>query len=163
MAAKPIVYKVKSNEFEFTFTKEEVEALDMVNKLPVHFNLIKDHRSVNAMLVEADRTFKHQTIEVDGESYKVEIKDELDQQMEALGFDIIPEKHIKELKAPMPGQVLEISVAEGQEVAEGEKILILVAMKMENSIMIHSKGVIKRIAVTTGQAVDKGQVLVELE
>ena len=63
----------------------------------------------------------------------------------------------------MPGLVLEIAVTEGQEVKEGDKILILEAMKMENSILIHTNAKIKRIAVSAGQAVDKGQVLVELE
>ena len=63
----------------------------------------------------------------------------------------------------MPGLVLEISVTEGQEVGEGEKILILSAMKMENSILIHTRATIKKIIVSAGQAVEKGQVLVELE
>lgn len=163
MSDKSILYHVKSNEFEFTFTKEEVEAADVVRRSPVDFNLIKDLRSVNAKLLEADHTFKHQTIEVEGENYTVEIKDELELQLETMGFNEVSNKHIKEIKAPMPGQVLEISVVEGQEVAADEKILILVAMKMENSILVHTKGVIKRVAVIMGQAVEKGQVLVELE
>jgi biotin carboxyl carrier protein len=62
----------------------------------------------------------------------------------------------------MPGQVLQIAVTEGQQVQEGDTILILVAMKMENSIRINTDATIKRIAVNPGQAVDKGQVLVEL-
>jgi len=163
MAEKSIIYKVKSNEFEFSFTREEVKAADLVKKSPVSYHLIKDHRSINAILVEADNGFKHQTIEVEGERYNVEIKDELDQRLETMGFDKVSSRHIKEIKAPMPGQVLEISVVEGQEVGEGDKILILVAMKMENSILVQTKGVINRIEVTTGQAVEKGQVLVVLE
>ena len=94
---------------------------------------------------------------------KLVIKDELDQRLDRMGFSSTSTKHIKEIKAPMPGLVLEVAVKEGQEVKEGERILILEAMKMENSIMIHTTAIIKRIAVTPGQAVDKGQVLVELE
>jgi biotin carboxyl carrier protein len=71
-------------------------------------------------------------------------------------------KQIKEIKAPMPGMVLEIAVVPGQEVAAGDRILILEAMKMENSILMHAPGVIKQVLVRKGQAVDKGQVLVEL-
>mgnify|MGYP001792417801 CR=1 FL=1 len=63
----------------------------------------------------------------------------------------------------MPGLVLEIAISVGQVVKEGDKILILQAMKMENSIVIHANATIKRIAVSTGEAVEKGQVLVELE
>jgi acetyl/propionyl-CoA carboxylase alpha subunit len=156
-------YKVKANEYEFSFLKEQIDAIDLVQKSPVEFNLLKDHRSVNAKLVAADSTGKKLTIEVDGENFDIEIKEELDQMLEKMGFGAATNKHIKEIKAPMPGLVLEISVTEGQKVLEGEKVLILVAMKMENSIMIHTTATIKRIAVSAGQAVDKGQVLVELE
>jgi acetyl/propionyl-CoA carboxylase alpha subunit len=163
MTESKIPYKVKANEYEFSFLKEQIDAIDLVQKSPVEFNLLKDHRSVNAKLVAADSTGKKLTIEVDGENFDIEIKEELDQMLEKMGFGAVANKHIKEIKAPMPGLVLEIAVSEGQKVLEGEKVLILVAMKMENSIMIHTTATIKRIAVSAGQAVDKGQVLVELE
>jgi biotin carboxyl carrier protein len=63
----------------------------------------------------------------------------------------------------MPGLVLEVSVTDGQPVNEGDRILILEAMKMENSILIHADATIKKVNVKAGQAVEKGQVLVELE
>jgi len=157
------VYKVKVNEFEFAFTREQIDAVDLVKKSSTEFNLIKDHRSVNAKLIEADNDAKKMTIEVDGENFDNEIKDELDQVLDKMGFGAVANKQIKEIKAPMPGLVLEIAVTEGQEVKEGDKLLILVAMKMENSILIHTSATIKRIAVTAGQAVDKGQLLVELD
>ncbi|RYF88885.1 MAG: biotin/lipoyl-binding protein, partial [Chitinophagaceae bacterium] len=80
-----------------------------------------------------------------------------------MGFGAASNKQVKDIKAPMPGLVLEVAVSEGQQVKEGDKLLILVAMKMENSISIHTDAVIKKIAVKAGQAVDKGQLLVELE
>ena len=103
------------------------------------------------------------TIETGGETYEVSIKDELDQQLEQMGFGVASGKQVKEIKAPMPGLVLEVSVTEGQAVKEGDRILILEAMKMENSILIHTDATIKKVAVTAGQAVEKGQVLVVLE
>ena len=156
-------YKVKVNEFEFSFTKEEIDAVDLIKKSPLSFNILKNHRSVNAILVAADIAAKQFTIEVEGENFIVEVKDELDQVLEKMGFGLAVNKQIKEIKAPMPGLVLEISVSVGQVVNEGDKILILQAMKMENSIVIHANATIKKIAVSTGQAVEKGQVLVELE
>jgi biotin carboxyl carrier protein len=82
--------------------------------------------------------------------------------LDTMGYSNISAKQIKEIKAPMPGLVIEVSVKEGQDVKEGDKILILEAMKMENSIMTHADATIKKISVSSGQAVDKGQVLVEL-
>ena len=67
------------------------------------------------------------------------------------------------VKAPMPGLVLDIAVNAGDELQEGDRVLILEAMKMENSIVMHAGGRIKKVTVKKGQAVEKGQVLVELE
>ncbi|HNR15934.1 MAG TPA: biotin/lipoyl-binding protein [Chitinophagaceae bacterium] len=163
MAENKKTYMVKANEFVFTFNQEEIDKADFIKKNPTEFNLIRNNRSVNAKLLESDITGKEVKIEVDGETFELLIKDELDQMLDRMGFSTVSSKHIKEIKAPMPGLVLEVAVKEGQEVEEGDKILILEAMKMENSIMIHTNARIKRIAVSAGQAVDKGQVLVELE
>ena len=156
-------FKVKVNEFVFSIDQAAAAAADIVQKSSTEFNIVKDHRSVNATLVNSDASGKKLTVEVDGETFEVEIKDELDQMLDVMGFSKATTKLIKEIKAPMPGMVLEVVVSDGQEVNEGDKILILGAMKMENSIMIQTNAKIKRVAVTVGQAVEKGQVLVELE
>ena len=156
-------YEVKVNEFEFSFCKADIDAIDLIKKSPVAFNILRNRCSVNAILVEADIASKKLTIEIDGENFIVEIKEELDLMLEQMGFGLATDKQIKEIKAPMPGLVLEIAIFVGQAVKEGDKILILQAMKMENSIVIHANATIKRIAVSTGEAVEKGQVLVELE
>ena len=156
-------YNVKTNGFAFSFTKEELDKTDIIQVSENSFNLIKNHHSANAKLLEADAIAKKLKIEIEGETFDIEIKDELDQVLEQMGFGKASIKQVKEIKAPMPGLVLEIAVIDGQEVKEGDKLLILEAMKMENSIMIQTDAIIKKISVSAGQAVDKGQVLVELE
>lgn len=163
MAAQNKIFKVKAGEFSFSIDQAAADAADLMQKSPTEFNILKGHRSVNAKLLEESAFGKKMKIEVDGETYEVEIKDELDQMLDQMGFSAVSGKQIKEIKAPMPGLVLEVVVVNGQEVKEGDKILILEAMKMENSIMIHANARIKRVVVTAGQAVEKGQVLVELE
>jgi len=154
---------VKVNDFNFLFKPEDLKGLNIVQHSPSEYNLIKDNRSVNARLLDSDHTGKLLRVEVDGELFEVEIKDDLDQMLDKMGFGKASIKQIKEIKAPMPGLVLEINVTEGDEVAEGHKILILEAMKMENAILIHTNAKIKKVIVIAGQAVEKGQVLVELE
>ena len=73
-----VVYKVKANEFEFCFTQEQIDAIDLVQKSPTVYNLLKNHRSMNAVLIEADQSAKMQTIEIEGEKFDIQIKDELD-------------------------------------------------------------------------------------
>ena len=75
MTDKSARYKIKVNEFEFEFSEEQVNAFDIVKKSAVEFNLLKDHRSVNTKLLEADNTAKNTTIEIEGQIYTVTIKD----------------------------------------------------------------------------------------
>jgi len=156
-------YKILVNGFVFHFTKTDLETFDLAVISPTAFNAIKDHQSVNARLVKANLLNKTFTIETGGETFEVTIKDALDQKLEQMGFGTSAGKQVKEIKAPMPGLVLEVGVIDGQAVKEGERILILEAMKMENSILIHADATIKKVKVKAGQAVEKGQVLVELE
>lgn len=66
------------------------------------------------------------------------------------------------VKAPMPGLVLRVEVAEGQSVTAGEGLVVLEAMKMENEIKSPVTGEVTAIHVDGGQAVDKGMVMVEV-
>ncbi len=67
-----------------------------------------------------------------------------------------------EVAAPMPGKVLRILVAEGDEVGEGQPLLILEAMKTETTLRAESAARVKRISVSAGQTVDHGDLLIEL-
>ncbi|MCL4140737.1 UNVERIFIED_CONTAM: hypothetical protein GTU68_026156 [Idotea baltica] len=60
----------------------------------------------------------------------------------------------------MPGLVLEVAVTAGQEVAEGDTLLVLEAMKMENVIKASAAGVVTEVKIAAGDSVEKGQVLV---
>jgi len=156
-------YQALVNGFAFNFTKTVLDAVDLVKRSTAEFHLIKDHRSINARLVETDISGKKLKIEIEGEIFDIEIKDELDQLLEMMELGSASNKQVREIRAPMPGLVLEIAITDGQEVNEGDKILILQAMKMENIIIIHSRAKIRKVVVAAGQAVEKGQVLAELE
>ena len=64
--------------------------------------------------------------------------------------------------SPMPGQVLRVLVQEGQQVKTGDSLVVLEAMKMEQTIRTTIDGVVKSILVVTGQVVAPGQMLVEI-
>lgn len=163
MAANESVYKVKVNAFEFTIDAVTAAAADLIRLNENEYHLLQNNRSVRAKILRTDTAGKHLQVEVEGQTFDVVINDALDLKLEQMGFSTTSTKRIREIKAPMPGLVLSVAVSEGQAVKEGDRILILEAMKMENSILIHADATIKRVAVRAGQAVDKGQVLVELE
>ena len=64
------------------------------------------------------------------------------------------------VKSPMPGNVLKINVTPGQKVNEGDVLIILEAMKMENEIVAPKAGSVAQIAVSKGQVVETGSPLV---
>ncbi len=70
---------------------------------------------------------------------------------------------VPQIIAPMPGKVLQLLVQEGQEVAAGDGLLILEAMKMENRITADAAAIVRAVHVAEGQMVDGGMVMLELE
>ncbi len=65
----------------------------------------------------------------------------------------------EEIKAPMPGKILKINVSEGDAVQEGDTVLILEAMKMENEIIANSSGTVKKISVSVNDMVETDDTL----
>ena len=64
--------------------------------------------------------------------------------------------------AMMPGAILKVLVAEGDQVEEGAVVVVLEAMKMENEIHAHRSGVVKKVLVAPGESVENDQPLVEI-
>ena len=64
------------------------------------------------------------------------------------------------VKSPMPGNILKINVAQGQSVNEGDVLIILEAMKMENEIVATKSGSVTQIIVSKGAVVETGAPLV---
>ena len=87
----------------------------------------------------------------------------VDLMLEKLGIQTKSTKKINHLKAPMPGLVTKIFVAEGDVIKQGEPLLILEAMKMENVFKAASDVIIKSISVGERQAVEKGEVLIAFD
>ncbi len=67
------------------------------------------------------------------------------------------------VKAPMPGSVIDIKVSEGDNIKEGDLLLILEAMKMENEITSYFTGSVKKIMISKGDTVNNGDILMVIE
>ncbi len=127
------------------------------------FHILQNNQSVEARVLEADYSEKTFKIKINQNTYQVSLKDKFDLLVEQLGFSNMTAKKINNIKAPMPGLVLDIMVNVGDKVAKGDSVLILEAMKMENVIKAEGDAVIKSISIEKGTAVEKNQILVEFE
>jgi acetyl/propionyl-CoA carboxylase alpha subunit len=67
------------------------------------------------------------------------------------------------VKAPMPGMVIKVNVAEGDEVSPGDSLVVVEAMKMEHEMLTSTKAIVAKVYVKAGQQVDAFQPLVELK
>jgi propionyl-CoA carboxylase alpha chain len=80
---------------------------------------------------------------------------------------MMPEKALpalsKFLRSPMPGLLREVSVALGQEVKQGEKLVVIEAMKMENILKAEHDCKVKKIAAAVGESLAVDQVIIEFE
>ena len=166
------MYKIKVND-DFQFDVEEKSNEFYVNgsKLNVDLSstssnsssIIYNNKSFNTEIVELNKVDKTCTIRVNGNNYALKIEDKFDQLLKQLGLDNIASAKIAEIKAPMPGLVLDVIAVEGTEIKKGDNLLILEAMKMENIIKSPADGIVKKIAVVKGDKVEKNQVLIQFK
>ena len=125
------------------------------------YNLILNNKSYNAELIGIDRAAKVVKLRLNHKSIEVQLKDSMDLVLDKMGLTADAGVQLNDIKAPMPGLILNIMVTQGQEVQEGDPLLILEAMKMENILKSPGAGTVKEILVNKGDSVEKSQVLIQ--
>src|SRR5690606_38223702 len=120
-------------EHNFKYTEEQIQNTDTASLDRQSLRVLDNHRSYDATVAKTDSVNKTYTIEINNNQYEVAIANALDALIKEMGFEVGKGKVVNEIKAPMPGLILDINVQVGQEVNEGDNLLILEAMKMENS------------------------------
>jgi len=152
-----------NNIQEFNFNKEEVEQLDIMDQGNDIFHVIYENKSMKMKVIERDFLNRTYSISINANVYKVKMTRPLDDLIKKMGYSEGLSKSIDSIKAPMPGIIIELKVEKGQTVKEGETLLILEAMKMENAIVCPKDTVIKDIYVVVGDTVDKNKLLIDFE
>lgn len=123
--------------------------------------IINDHKPIKAKVLKFDSLSKSVEIKINKNIYNVSLKDKMDLLLEKMGIDMAITQAVNDLKAPMPGLVLDILVNEGQEIKKGDRLAILEAMKMENVLKAVGDGTVKSIEVGKGDSVEKNQILIK--
>lgn len=154
--------KAEVNNDQFKFDSIDLTEFDVVDCKNGHFHILKDQQSYLAEIIEEDYNSKEFTIKINGHLFQIKLLDEHDQMVKSLGLSKKQINKVNEIKAPMPGLILEVLIKEGDTIENDTPLLILEAMKMENVLKSQGDGVVKSILIKKGDAVEKGQVLIDL-
>lgn len=155
--AQQQVERVEGNTWRIDDTDVTADVLRISN---TEFHVLIDGRSYRAFVEKNDPDSKELVLIINGERVPLKSKGRYEDLLESLGMTAMASTKAKDLKAPMPGLVLEVAVTVGQEIEEGDTLLVLEAMKMENVIKASAAGVVSEVKIAAGDSVEKGQVLI---
>lgn len=139
----------------------EIISMDRVKTAPNAFHLLIENRSMTVEIVSWEPAVKKLTMKVNEKVVELQVSNEQDLLLEKLGLKQAKGNIVSDIKAPMPGLILDIPIKEGDAVRKGDVLVVLEAMKMENSIKSSQEGIVRKILVTSGQSVEKNQVMVQ--
>jgi biotin carboxyl carrier protein len=163
------MYKATINgkQFEITEADDKLfvngESVDL-NSTQVsdgYFHILLKNKSYRAEVVKVDYSTKAFTFKINGKIYPVVLKNKFDLLLEKMGMSGNATSKVNNIKAPMPGLIIDLRVKEGDQVNTGDTLIILEAMKMENSIKSPGQAQVKSVKVKKGESVEKGQTLIE--
>ncbi len=167
-----LIITINNNEYKAKFDKQNETSILLNDKL-YRIELLKQLGKnifsfvINNKIVQVELDLKDEgpsTINTDGFSFEIEITDETKKLLKKFlaNADGADSRRYAIIKAPMPGMIIKILVNEGDAVVKGDKILIIEAMKMENSISSPISGIVSSIKVSEAKAVEKDAVLMEI-
>lgn len=159
--------RIGANEYEIEIDGQSI----LLNGQPVEVDLqqvgVPQLYSIlfgghsHEMLVQAERSTY--TVNFRGEQFQVQVEDERSRKLNA-GRSALALPHGElTVKAPISGLIVKVLVEPGNAVEDGQPLVLLEAMKMENEIKSLRGGTVKSVAVTAGQRVEQNQVLLVLE
>ncbi len=152
-------FDIGQNSDTFTLDGEPLDA---------RFERLNDYSGVlflggQTHVITFERAGEHIRVTTGGIRQDAIVKDETALLLEQFGFDEVDSSAEREVHAPMPGLVLQVLVEPGQTVEEGQGLVVLEAMKMENELRAALSGTVAAVHVAPGDAVGKNALLVELD
>lgn len=154
------VYKVEEGQ---PYLNEKLLEWDISKIDEQMYHVIRNGQSYRAELISWNKEQKSFVFRIEGFEVETVVQDKFDLLLEKMGINDGAAQKMKELKAPMPGLIIGVSVEEGQNVEAGTPLIVLEAMKMENIIRAQGEGIVKKINVQAGNSVEKNQVLIIFE
>lgn len=154
------VLEITSDSDQLTINNEPLN-WDLLQIQEGYFHILHKNKSYRAEIVKTDPSTKSFTWKINGRIYTVQLQDKFDLLLDKLGMSNAAGSKVISIKAPMPGLIIDLKVNAGDSVKQGDPLLILEAMKMENIIKSPGDAVVKSVKIKKGDSVEKNQVLIE--
>lgn len=146
----------KSGKLLVNGEPREIDFLALGSSL---YSVIMQNDSYETIIEERDGMIE---VQMRGRLFAAEVLDERAQLMLMRRTGTSAGSGELSIKSPMPGLIVAISVEEGQEVKQGQTIVILESMKMQNELKAPRDGTVQRISVTAGQSVEQNKLLITM-
>lgn len=157
----PAIAAIKTPSAEFSVSDLQPCEVTFIDNTKLQ--VILNHKVYIVLVDEVSPDFRKYRLQAGHVQVEVELVRHIDRLVQKMGLSQSLQNRLEDLKAPMPGLVKKILVAEKDTVTAGQNLLLLEAMKMENVIKSPQAGIIKYIAIAEHQTVDKGQLLIKFE
>lgn len=154
---KYVIRNPFSEELKINGHRQDIKIIEDEGFTVIEFN----NKRYLAEIIEKNQN--KYTVQLNGLSYNFTIESPISYRRRKYLEKFKQISKTESIVAPMPGKIVELLVEENAEVKEGEPILILEAMKMQNEIIAVVAGKIKKIHVKSGDTVAKDEVLMEIE
>ncbi len=151
-------YEIEIDNAGMVLVDGEARDVDFLNLGGSLFSVITENRSFEAVIDDDDDKI---AVMMTGRLFEAQVLDERAQlMMQRRGAQT---SGSGDVHAPMPGLIVEVAAEQGASVAQGDTLIILESMKMQNELKSPADGMVSAIHVEAGQAVDKNDLLVEIK
>lgn len=161
VSSKADCYKIKnpfSEDVMINHKKSDIKIFDDENGFT--YILFKKKKYLAEIIEKSQNKY---TVLINGVSYSFTIETPISFKRKKYLEKNLQKSKMELIGAPMPGKIVDVLVEEGAKVNEGESLLILEAMKMQNEIASTVTGTIRKVFVKPNDIVNKEDVLVEVE
>ena len=167
-----ITASVNNNDYKIEFLNKTCSRgiinnsefnIDLIKNNNYSYHILYNQKSYNINIISVDTQEKLVLLKINNNSFNIKLTEEIDLLLKQMGIKNKSKQHKKELKAPMPGLIVNIPVNIGDKIKQGETLLVLEAMKMENNLKAEHDVIIKDISAEKGNSVEKNEVLIVFE
>ena len=150
---------ILSNRRQY-YINDQAFVCDTINLGNGKFHTIYKSNSYQVELIAYNLKEKSFLFDINGQRQEVIVKNKFDLLLDKMRINDLKSNKMKNIKSPMSGLLLSINIKEGDKVHQGDAIMVLEAMKMENILKSPGDGIVQSIVVKQGDKVEKNQVLI---